>query len=70
VGGEGRDGTIGEVYAYAVGARRWSRLADLPTQRHGLGVVAFRGDVYAIGGGPEPGLTVSAATEALRVQRP
>ena len=47
--------------------RRWSRLADLPTPRHGLGVVAFRGRVYALAGGPEPGLHVSSANEYLAV---
>ena len=44
---------------------RWSRLADLPTPRHGLGVVALGGRVWAVAGGPEPGLTVSGAVESL-----
>ena len=41
------------------------QLEDLPTPRHGLGVAAFGGRVFVIGGGPEPGLTVSSANEAL-----
>ena len=49
--------------------RRWSRLPDLPTPRHGLGVVAYRGRVYALAGGPQPGLFVSAANEYLRIAR-
>ena len=65
VGGEEPGGTIESVYAYSVGTRRWSRLPDLPTPRHGLGVVAWRGRVYAIAGGPEPGLHVSGANEYL-----
>ncbi len=65
VGGEEPSGTIGEVYAFRVGTRAWQRLDDLPTPRHGLGVAAVRGRVYVIGGGPEPGLTVSAANESL-----
>ena len=40
-------------------------LADLPTPRHGVGVAALGGRVYVIGGGPEPGLTVSSANESL-----
>jgi hypothetical protein len=35
------------------------------TPRHGLGVVAFGSSVYAIAGGPQPGLHVSAANEFL-----
>jgi hypothetical protein len=55
------------VYAYRISERRWLRLDDLPTPRHGLGVVAFGGRVFVIGGGPEPGLTVSGANESLSV---
>jgi non-specific serine/threonine protein kinase len=65
VGGEAPTGTIASVYAYDVRARRWARLADLPTPRHGLGVEAVGRRVSAIAGGPEPGLTVSGANEAL-----
>jgi hypothetical protein len=67
VGGEEPGGTIAEVLAYRVAERRWVQLADLPTPRHGLGVAALGGRVFVIGGGPEPGLTVSSANEALRV---
>jgi hypothetical protein len=67
VGGEEPDGTIAEVYAYRIAGRRWVRLADLPTPRHGVGVAALGGRVYVIAGGPEPGLTVSSANEALLV---
>ena len=56
-----------EVLAYRVADRRWHRLDDLRTPRHGVGVAAFGGRVYVIGGGPEPGLTVSSANEALRI---
>lgn len=65
VGGEGPDGTIASVYALDWIKRRWSRLPDLPTPRHGLGVVATREGIYAIAGGPEPGLTVSGANQFL-----
>ena len=46
-------------------ARRWSALADMRTPRHGLGGVAYRGRVYALEGGPEPGFAFSNAVEAL-----
>jgi hypothetical protein len=67
VGGEEPAGTIREVLAYRVADRRWVPLDDLPTPRHGVGVAALGGRVYVIGGGPQPGLTVSAANESLAV---
>ena len=62
-------GTIASVYAYDVDRRRWRRLPDLPTSRHGLGVASVGGRAYAIGGGTEPGLTVSDANEALTLRQ-
>ena len=38
------------VWALRPGARSWTALPDLPTPRHGLGVVAFGGRVWVIGG--------------------
>jgi hypothetical protein len=67
VGGEEPGGTIGETYGFRSADGSWQRLEDLPTPRHGLGVVALGGRVYVIGGGPEPGLTVSGANESLPV---
>jgi hypothetical protein len=68
VGGESPSGTNRTVWALRPGGRAWTRLQDLRTPRHGLGVVAFRGRVWAIAGGPEPGLTVSGAVESLVVR--
>jgi hypothetical protein len=66
-GSESPQGTSGAVFALDVRpGSGWSRLADLPTPRHGLGMVAFAGRVYALAGGPQPGLTVTDANEALR----
>lgn len=67
VGDEEPGGTIAEVLAYRIATRRWVQLADLPTPRHGVGVAALGGRVFVIGGGPEPGLTVSSANESLEV---
>jgi hypothetical protein len=61
------DGTIREVLAYRIADKRWVRLADLPTPRHGVGVAALGGRVYVIGGGPEPGLTVSSTNESIEI---
>jgi hypothetical protein len=38
------------------------------TPRHGLGAVAFGHVVYALEGGPRPGLTYSRAAERLGVR--
>jgi N-acetylneuraminic acid mutarotase len=65
VGGEAPSGTIASVYAYGLAEGRWRRLPDLPTPRHGLGVVGLGTRVYAVAGGPIPGLTVSGANEYL-----
>jgi hypothetical protein len=65
VGGEAPAGTIASVFAFDPAARRWQRLPDLPTPRHGLAVVGIGSRVYAVGGGPRPGLFVSGANESL-----
>jgi N-acetylneuraminic acid mutarotase len=64
-GGEEPPGTIAAVYAYAPARNRWERLPDLPTPRHGLGVVSLGGKLWVVAGGPEPGLYVSGAVESL-----
>jgi non-specific serine/threonine protein kinase len=66
VGSEAPEGTSAAVFALDIRSGRWSRLSSLPTPRHGLGVVALGGAVYVIGGGPQPGLTVTGANESLR----
>ena len=68
VGGEEPAGTIAAVYAWNLVHGGWRRLADLPTPRHGLGVVAVGTRVYAVAGGPSPGLTVSGANEYLELR--
>lgn len=35
----------------------------MPTARHGLGIAMYDGKVYAIGGGPNPGLATTANNE-------
>jgi hypothetical protein len=64
-GGEEPGATIGSVECLRDG--RWREVATLATPRHGLAVVAFGGKLHVIGGGPQPGLFVSAAHEELTV---
>lgn len=68
IGGEANEGTIEEAYALDLTANRWRRLPDLPTPRHGLGVVYALGRVYVVAGGPTPGLSVSPANEFLALR--
>ena len=60
--------TIAPVEAFDTRRLRWRRLAPMRTPRHGLGGVSFRGRVYAIEGGPQPGFHFSSAIEALSLR--
>jgi hypothetical protein len=65
-GGESPDGTNPQVECVAADGRL-TRLPDLPNARHGLGAAVVDGTVYVLLGGPEPGLFVSDAVEALEL---
>jgi N-acetylneuraminic acid mutarotase len=67
-GGEGPGGTIAPVEAFDTRRSRWTSLPPMRTPRHGLGAVAFGHVVYALEGGPRPGLTYSRAAERLGVR--
>jgi hypothetical protein len=69
VGGEAPSGTLRRVYGFNLRTRTWRRFRDLPTPRHGLGVVAHGGRLYTLAGGPRPGLFVSGANEYLTLPR-
>lgn len=62
-GGEEPSGTIASVECLSGG--RWARVATLRIPRHGLGVAAIGDRLHVIGGGTEPGLTVSGTHEAF-----
>lgn len=64
-GGEEPGGTIAPVECLVDGA--WEVIGELATPRHGLAVAAFAGRLHVVGGGPEPGLTVSGAHEVFEV---
>jgi N-acetylneuraminic acid mutarotase len=66
-GGEESAGTIREVERFDPDTRTWSPLPAMRTPRHGLGGVALERRVFAVEGGPQPGLFYSRAIEALDV---
>ncbi len=61
--------TIGEVELFNPRTRRWRALPDMRTPRHGLGGAALGNRVFALEGGPQPGLAFSNAIEFLDVPR-
>ncbi|HYN90630.1 MAG TPA: kelch repeat-containing protein [Thermoleophilaceae bacterium] len=65
-GGSG-DSTIRPVELFDPRSGRWSRLPGMRTPRHGLGGAALANRVFAIEGGPSPGLAFSDAIEFLDV---
>ncbi len=60
--------TIAPVELFDIRKRRWRRLPDMLTPRHGLGGAALGDRVYAVQGGPEPGFHFSRALEFLDVR--
>jgi hypothetical protein len=67
-GGSG-DETISEVELFYPRTGRWRRLPDMRTPRHGLGGAALGNRVFAVEGGPRPGLAFSDAIEFIDVPR-
>jgi hypothetical protein len=59
--------TIEEVELFNPRTRRWRSLPNMRTPRHGLGGVALGNRVFALEGGPQPGLAFSSAIEFLDV---
>lgn len=64
VGGE-IPATFAEAEAFAVRDGRWLALPKMPTARHGLGAVVVGTTLYTLAGGPQPGLHVTNAVEAI-----
>lgn len=62
-GGEEPEGTIAPLECTVEDG--WEIVAELSIPRHGLVVVALRNQLHVIGGGPEPGLTVSGEHEVF-----
>jgi hypothetical protein len=59
---------IREVELFEPRTRRWSRLPDLRTPRHGLGGAALGNRAFALKGGVVPGLSLSPTIEFLDVR--
>ena len=70
VGGEQPSGTYKEVEMFDSATRAWTRLPDLPNPRHGIGVVAVGRTVYVMTGGPTPGGSQTAVSEAIDLTAP
>lgn len=64
-GGESLFRTFAAVEGYDFTASVWREFPGLPTPRHGTASAVIDNILYVIGGGPEPGLTVSTTNEAL-----
>lgn len=65
-GGEQPSGTFDETEIYDPAEDRWAAGPAMPTARHGLGAAATHtGRIAVVGGGPEPGLSVSDAIEFI-----
>ena len=62
--------TIAPVEIYDPEEKRWRALPAMLTPRHGLGVASKGRTVFALEGGPQPGLNFSSTLEALQVPRP
>ncbi|MDQ3854200.1 MAG: kelch repeat-containing protein, partial [Thermoproteota archaeon] len=68
-GGEEPSKTFNNNEKYDVESNTWTSEPPMPTARHGLAVVYAEDDrIYVIGGGPQPGLSVSSANEIFHVR--
>jgi N-acetylneuraminic acid mutarotase len=68
-GGEEPSKTFNNNERYDIKANKWFIETPMPTARHGLGAVSFDNRIYVLGGGPQPGLSVSNANEIFHVIR-
>src|ERR687892_292092 len=68
-GGEEPFRTFNNNEKYDATTNKWTSEPPMPTARHGLVAVYMEDDkIYVIGGGPQPGLSVSGANEILLVR--
>ena len=64
-GGEAPDGTFRNNERYDPYGDEWEKAPEMPNGRHGLAAVDIGSEIYVIGGGPQPGLTVSDLNQIL-----
>jgi N-acetylneuraminic acid mutarotase len=68
-GGEEPSKTFNNNEKYDAKTNMWTSEPPMPTSRHGLAAVYTEdGKIYVIGGGPQPGLSVSGANEIFHVR--
>lgn len=68
-GGEEPSKTFNNNEKYDAKTNKWTSEPPMPTARHGLGAVYTEGNkIYVIGGGPQPGLSVSSVNEIFHVR--
>ena len=68
-GGEEPFRTFNNNEKYDATTNKWTSEPPMPTARHGLVAVYMEDDkIYVIGGGPQPGLSVSGANEIFHVR--
>jgi N-acetylneuraminic acid mutarotase len=68
-GGEEPSKTFNNNEKYDAKTNKWTSEPPMPTARHGLAAVYIQDDkIYVIGGGPQPGLSVSGANEIFHVR--
>lgn len=69
-GGEDLTKTYNNNEKYNVKNNKWESQEPLPTARHGLSAVSVNDDkIYVIGGGPEPGLSVTSVNEIFNIRQ-
>ncbi|HEY8522668.1 MAG TPA: kelch repeat-containing protein, partial [Nitrososphaeraceae archaeon] len=67
-GGEDVTKTYNNNEKYDVKDKQWESKEPLPTARHGLSAVSGNDKIYIIGGGPEPGLSVTNVNEIFNAR--
>jgi hypothetical protein len=68
-GGEEPSKTFNNNEKYDAKTNKWISEHPMPTARHGLAAVYLEDNkIYVIGGGPQPGLSVSGANEIFHVR--
>jgi N-acetylneuraminic acid mutarotase len=67
-GGEDLTKTYNNNEKYNVKNNKWESKEPLPTARHGLAAVSVNDKIYVIGGGPEPGLSVTSVNEIFNIR--
>ncbi len=67
-GGEEPTGTFKQVHRYNTGGDSWESAPQMPNGRHGLAAVDIGSNIYVIGGGPRPGLSVGDFKQILHTR--